>query len=313
MRRVWLASVVAAVALVAVPGGAAASTYTNPNAVAIPEVGEGSPYPSTITVTDLPGAVTRARVTLNQLTHRYQSDLEIVVVAPDGRFTPLMDGACGDDPDIVGQTFTFDDAAPSLLSDPGPCVGGTYKPTIYDSLAQAPPPAPQPGGSYGTALMARLHGSAASGNWNLFVYDSAAPDDEGPPNNLAGGWTLDLLTDATCSGRSATLTGTARDEELTGTEGDDVILGFGGNDAINGLGGNDVICGGIQSDTLRGGLGEDRLVGQAGPDKLVGNGGKDTLLGKGGKDKLSGGTGKDVCKGGKKDDSAKKCEVEKSI
>lgn len=320
MRRVWLAPIAAAALLVAIPGSAAASTYTNPNPVEIPDDAPGTdpprtgtPYPSTITAADLPGVVTRARVTLNNLSHSFPADLEIVVVAPDGRFTPLMEGTCGNDPDIVGQTFTFDDAAPTLLLEEGPCPGGTYKPTIHDNFPEATPPAPQPGGSYETALMARLNGSPASGNWNLFVYDNACCDDPPPPNILAGGWTLDLLTDATCSGRPATLTGTAGDDDLTGTEGDDVILGFGGKDTILGLGGRDVICGGAAKDTLRGGPGKDKVVGQSGKDKLLGNGGKDKLLGKGGSDKLNGGPGKDVCKGGKKDDTAKKCEVEKSI
>jgi len=116
-----------------------------------------------------------------------------------------------------------------------------------------------------------------------------------------------------CDGRPPTIAGTAGDDELNGTEGDDVILGLGGNDRISGLGGSDAVCGGDGRDALRGGLGKDKLVGQGGTDKLVGQGGKDKLLGKGGKDKLNGGTGKDVCKGGKKDDTAKKCEVEKSI
>jgi hypothetical protein len=322
MRRVWLASVVAAVVLVAIPGTAAASTYTNPNPVAIsegigpgdpPEVGKASPYPSTITVSDLPGAVTRVRATLNNLSHAYPADLGIILVAPAGNYTGLIWDICGDDAsEIVNQTFTFDDAAATTLPPFGPCLSGTYRPTIRDVNDPGfAPPAPQ--GVLPNAAMSNLNGSPASGTWQLFIFDDACCDNPPPENILAGGWTLDLLTDATCSGRAATLTGTAGDDELIGTEGDDVILGFGGKDSVLGLGGNDLICGGDARDTLRGGVGKDRLVGQAANDTLRGQGGKDTLLGKGGPDKLNGGTGKDVCKGGKKDDTAKKCEVEKSI
>jgi hypothetical protein len=310
MRRVWLASVVAAALLVAIPANAAASTYTNPNPVAIPEgpefadppeVGRASPYPSTIPVTDLPGAVTRVRATLVNLSHSFPFDLDVALVAPNGSYTVLMDDVCDapfGDPnsdDIVNLTFTFDDAAATTLPLEGPCVSGTYDPFAnpQSGFTVMPPPAPQ--GELSVAAMSALNGSPGSGSWNLFLFDQLGPDDPPPANILAGGWTLDLLTDATCSGRQATLTGTADDDELVGTPEDDVILGFGGKDTIRGLGGKDRICGGPRKDTLRGGSGKDRLLGQ------------------GGKDKLSGGGGKDVCKGGKKDDTAKKCEVERSI
>jgi len=100
---------------------------------------------------------------------------------------------------------------------------------------------------------------------------------------------------ATCKGEQATQVGSEGNDEVTGTPGRDVIAGLGGRDEIRGLSGKDLICGGKGKDTLRGGKGKDKLYGQKGKDKLVGGGGKDR------------------CVGGKKDDSAKKCEVEKSI
>jgi Ca2+-binding RTX toxin-like protein len=116
-----------------------------------------------------------------------------------------------------------------------------------------------------------------------------------------------------CRGQTATVTGTEQDDVLTGTDERDVIAALGGNDQVRSLGGNDLVCGAAGKDVLRGGKNKDKLLGQAGKDKLRGQGGKDRLLGKGGKDKLNGGTAKDVCNGGKKDDTAKQCEVEKSI
>jgi len=104
-----------------------------------------------------------------------------------------------------------------------------------------------------------------------------------------------LATGATCKGRSATIVGTAGDNLLVGTPGRDVIAALGGKDKVSGLAGKDLICGGKGKDTLKGGKGKDKLLGQ------------------GGRDSLRGGGGKDVCTGGKKDDSAKGCEVEKSI
>jgi RTX calcium-binding nonapeptide repeat (4 copies) len=114
----------------------------------------------------------------------------------------------------------------------------------------------------------------------------------------------------TCNGLPATIVGTekgteGRDPPLIGTRGRDVIVGLGGNDTLSGLGGNDVICGGDANDTLKGGSGKDTLLGQAGGDVL------------------KGGPGRDFCNGGtggvfhpmrlKGNDTASKCEVEKSI
>ncbi|HYH27312.1 MAG TPA: calcium-binding protein, partial [Actinomycetota bacterium] len=106
---------------------------------------------------------------------------------------------------------------------------------------------------------------------------------------------LPATASATCKGEQATQVGTEGNDEVTGTPGRDVIAALGGSDEISGLAGKDLICGGNGKDTLRGGKGKDKLYGQKGKDKLVGGGGKDR------------------CVGGKKDDTAKKCEVEKSI
>jgi Ca2+-binding RTX toxin-like protein len=127
---------------------------------------------------------------------------------------------------------------------------------------------------------------------------------------------------ATCRGLAATIVGTPGNDVRTGTPGRDVMVGLEGNDTLRGLAGNDVICGAKGNDSLNGGKGRDTLLGQKGNDKLKGRSGndklsgkkgKDTLKGGGGNDKLKGGGGRDVCVGGKANDSASKCEVEKSI
>jgi Ca2+-binding RTX toxin-like protein len=126
----------------------------------------------------------------------------------------------------------------------------------------------------------------------------------------------------TCRGLTANIVGTPGNDVRTGTPGRDVMLGLEGNDTLRGLAGNDVICGANGNDRLNGGKGKDTLLGQKGNDKLKGGPGKDKLSGKkgkdtlkggGGSDKLKGGGGRDVCIGGKANDSASKCEVEKSI
>jgi hypothetical protein len=102
-------------------------------------------------------------------------------------------------------------------------------------------------------------------------------------------------TTSTCKGAQATIVGTPGNDVRSGTPGRDVMVGLAGNDRLSGLAGKDLICGGPGKDTLKGGKGADSLLGQTG------------------KDTLNGGGGKDICKGGKRNDTASKCEVEKSI
>jgi hypothetical protein len=309
MRRVWLASlVVATAALLAVPSGAGAATFSNPSSIAVPD--DDAAPPSAISVDGLDGTVTKVRATLHDLTSTgFPEDLDVLLVGPGGQSTLLMSDVCEQIEGFGPLTLTFDDEAASPLPDDGPCTSGTYKPsdagTDSDTFFTG-----APGGPYIAALSV-FNGTSPNGIWQLFASDDVTSGEQ----TIAGGWSLELAA-GSCSGVQPTLpehVGTAGDDVITGTEGDDVILGFGGNDTINGLGGNDLICGGDGKDSVRGGNNKDKLVGQAGKDTLRGQRGKDTLLGKGGKDKLNGGTAKDVCKGGKKDDTAKKCEVEKSI
>ena len=99
----------------------------------------------------------------------------------------------------------------------------------------------------------------------------------------------------TCKGKFLTIVGTDGPDEIVGTPSRDVIGALDGNDKVRGLDGKDLICAGKNRDTLKGGKSKDKLFGQKGRDRLRGGGARD------------------VCKGGKGEDSASKCEVEKSI
>jgi RTX calcium-binding nonapeptide repeat (4 copies) len=298
--RVWRVStglaLLCALAVLA-PASATASTFSNPTPIAVPATGAGGggisgvagPYPSTIDVSGVPGTVVRARVTFTGIAHTFPSDIDTLLVAPGGRETLLMSAVCSappatGSPDLTGQSFTFDDAAIESLPTNGPCSSGTFKPTrrpTFNPVFQ--PPAPT---FSTTTAMSALNGSPANGTWSLFVIDHSAPD----TGTISGGWTLDLLTDATCAGLPATMIGTAGPDLLTGTPAADVILGFDGNDTISGLQGSDLACGGNGRDTLGGGKGRDRLFGEAGKDKLIG------------------GKGRDRCVGGASRDAGKACE-----
>lgn len=143
-----------------------------------------------------------------------------------------------------------------------------------------------------------------------------------------------------CSGRPATILGTASADHLQGTIHDDVIWGGAGDDRIEAGPGNDLVCGGPGSDsafgeggrdtllgggnadTLDGGSGDDgvfggpgndRLSGGAGADHLAGADGGDLLAGGPGADTLSGGPGPDVLAGGAEGDSLRGGEADDAL
>lgn len=299
-RRLSLALLVAGAWLV-VPASAGASTFSNPTPFTMPNAGSAAPaipYQTVINVDGLTGTVTDANVTIRSFSHACISDADLLLTGPGGARSLLLSDAGGYcEPDAVGVTITLDDEAASTY----PCnasPSGTFKPTndptTNGSCAPTddafPPPAPP--GPYPVALSS-FDGTSPNGAWSLFVFDESGGD----AGMIAGGWSLELVS-GSCAGQPATvhaLVGTAEDDVLTGTPGPDVILGLGGNDRILGLEGADRLCGG------------------RGKDKLFGQKGKDRLLGQKGRDRLRGGGAKDTCKGGKGDDSASKCEVEKSI
>jgi hypothetical protein len=72
---------------------------------------------------------------------------------------------------------------------------------------------------------------------------------------------------ATCSGKTATITGTSQRDVLRGTTGRDVVAALGGNDKVKGLGGKDVVCGGLGKDRMAGGAGRDSCLGGPGRDR----------------------------------------------
>ena len=307
-RRVLKLAVIATLAVLT--SATAHAQYSNRTAIAVPapgsvnETGIGAPYPSQIVVADLLGTVQRVTVNVSRITHDAPDDLELIVAAPSGQRTTLMDGACGLDPSGAGTfSLTFDDAAAFPLPDAG-CVSTVYKPS--------------PG------ALSALTGGPPSGTWQLFARDRGLGD----AGAITGGWRINLTLAGFCAGEQATAvehepvrTGTSK-HIVTGTDGPDVLLGTDGEDSIKGLGGDDLICGGGGKDKIRGGSGDDVLRGEDGRDSANGQGGndelfggraRDDLVGESGNDKLKGQDGKDSCRGGGGRDRARSCEKEKSL
>lgn len=161
------------------------TTFTNAVSIAIPDVGNGSPYPSLLTISNLTGLVSKATVTLASLSHSFPDDLDILLVGPGGQKAIVMsdDGGANS---LSGATFTLDDTAPDALPDEGAVALSVYKPADYDPGETFPN---APAGPYSSSLSV-FNGTSVNGTWSLYVLD----DTSGDAGNIAGGWRLTVTT-----------------------------------------------------------------------------------------------------------------------
>lgn len=165
--------------------------FANPEPITLansPGVGKGNPYPSTIVVDRVRGTVQRVTVTLAQLNHAYPSDLDILLVGPQGQQVVLMSDAGGGER-LTNVRLTLDDAASEGLPfNPATAiVSGSYKPTNHQGSDAFPD---APAGTISATLSAAFQGTNPNGTWSLYVIDDAAPDGF----TLTGGWILNIFT-----------------------------------------------------------------------------------------------------------------------
>lgn len=140
------------------------------------QFGPSLQYPSTISVAGVPGTVTKVTATVFGLNSGSPDDIDMALVGPNEEQVMLISDACGAAPNSLNsETWTFDDAAPTFLSDYGPCPPGqlaSFRPSNYenpelDNLSKeggGPPP------PYSNSLAA-LAGGSPEGAWELFVLD----------------------------------------------------------------------------------------------------------------------------------------------
>ena len=160
------------------------ATFSNPTPIALADFSAATPYPSSIEVSCVPGALAQVTVTLSNLSHTYASDIDILLVSPSGQAVMLMSDVGTGNP-ISNATIGFSDASASFAPKSGLVATGVYKPTDYSPEDNLPLPAPL--GPYATSLAA-FNGADANGTWSLYVVDDALVD----TGMLAGGWSLTL-------------------------------------------------------------------------------------------------------------------------
>ncbi|HEY0426262.1 MAG TPA: proprotein convertase P-domain-containing protein, partial [Pyrinomonadaceae bacterium] len=155
---------------------------TNTSAISIPAVGPAAPYPSEINVANNDGFVTGVQVSLTNFSHASPDDVDLMLVAPNGRKVVLMSDAGGTNPVTNLNLFFTDDAA--SLPDSTTITSGNYKPTDFEPGDSFP--ASAPGGAPTGARLSAFNGSVANGIWQLFLVDDSGNN----AGSINGGWTL---------------------------------------------------------------------------------------------------------------------------
>jgi subtilisin-like proprotein convertase family protein/uncharacterized protein YegP (UPF0339 family) len=168
------------------PSGLSTS-LSNPASVFIPVGGPASPYPSSIEVGGLSGQVSQVRVGLHGITHPFPDDLDVLLVAPNGRGVVLLSDA-GGGARLSGVDVSFDDEAASAVPDGGPIIAGEYRPSNYEGAADDFSEE-APSGPYFSTL-GDLSGVDPNGTWRLYVVDDFFLDG----GNIANGWSLTIET-----------------------------------------------------------------------------------------------------------------------
>jgi subtilisin-like proprotein convertase family protein len=162
--------------------------FANANQISVPANAAAAPYPSTIIVNNLVGAVSEVQVSLFGITHSLPDNLNLLLTSPGGKKVLLMSHA-GGSVALANTTLVFADSATDPLPDTTQLVSGVYQPTAYGPAAAFP--APAPAAPYDTALAAfnGLSGTNANGTWSLYIVDDGLGK-----GVIVNGWQLSIRT-----------------------------------------------------------------------------------------------------------------------
>lgn len=151
-----------------------------PGPIPIPGSGPASVYPVQIPVAGIATPLLSARVQVFGLSHTWPSDIDMLLVGPDGRQLIVQSDA-GSSMSVANLSYVIADEGETTLPNASSLVAGTFRPTNFgvDELFPAPAPAapynsPTPAGE--STLAGVFAGGQANGTWNLYVMDDTASD-----------------------------------------------------------------------------------------------------------------------------------------
>ena len=173
--------------------GRATTTLANTTGITINDDLAATPYPSSILVSGVNGTVTKVAVRLNNMTHTYPDDIDVLLIGPGGRRVVLMSDA-GSSPSsanpINNVTLTFDDTVATAIPDSNQIATATYKPANYVSGGNTSDFFPGLVQPFTNVSLSIFNGTDPNGVWSLYIVD----DSSGGQGNIAGGWSLFVTT-----------------------------------------------------------------------------------------------------------------------
>lgn len=186
--------------LIAMPAATQAVSFVG-GPIAFNDTANSVPYPSSIVVAGLGASLSSITLTLTNYTRSSRNDdLDMLLVGPTGATLIVFSDVGG----IAGPTgpitIILSDLGAGFLSDAGPLIAGTFKPTnestAQDAFAASAPVGPygNPGGATVGAgpntFATQFNGTNPNGTWSLYIVDDV-PVNDGETGSITG-WTLNI-------------------------------------------------------------------------------------------------------------------------
>jgi len=156
------------------------------------------PYPSLISVFDLPSQIHNISIHLYGLQAEFLNNLTILLVSPDLRSNLILLNAIGNN--LKPQRFvdiSIIDQAPVMSKNTSLLNNSSYHPTSYANLSFLPPLSPFPPyfhslpyGNYSIKSAFIDTNINLNGNWALYVFSSGTPISF----SINGGWSISFYT-----------------------------------------------------------------------------------------------------------------------
>ncbi len=164
------------------PLAASTSSFTG-GAVTINASGNANPYPSTVSVSGLTGNITNIRVFINNLSHTWPTDIDMVLFGPTGAHSIIFTDAIGGSGGISGRNYIFEIGA-SVLPATGFPASGTYGVVNHGVYNGAGTPS-----AVSSANLSNFVGTNPNGTWSLYVFDDATGD-----AGSMGSWSIEITS-----------------------------------------------------------------------------------------------------------------------
>lgn len=161
--------------------------FSSAGAIAIVDLSIANPYPSTIDVAGFrKGKIRDLNLRLDGFSHSFAADVDMMLVAPDGRRAIVMSDV-GGGASVGGLTLALDDEAAASLPPNETLTSGTFRPANLESSRADAFPAPAPDLTQNVAL-STFNGANPNGQWRLFVVDALSFG----AGEISEGWELEI-------------------------------------------------------------------------------------------------------------------------